>query len=364
MPGWKPRCVGAFAVVLSVAAFARVGVSSQRGGRQPSVRGDADWFCIDGVGRGRAGRDNQSPLNETAALRVTIDDPDRLLPATALEKVAGHFMSALTVWRRACQACDGGSLIHISVNGQSFLNGAAATAIRSATPTTQWVRGRPVPGTSVAGREAIYLDFVETQMRSTLNPRGIPPAPMVPVAKHDALFTHLCSLPATNLPGFVTRLQRDLFCATGGDDRGVDSGRPLRIVVRNQHTSCGFSRNIIACETDPFLLEFNARDYAFTDGAFTDGTRGDRLFGNGTTAVPLDHVLVHELGHWVGLPHVASTGSIMADALQDSKCVDAATVEALRDVTGKPWTPTEKASLKYARDGTGRHQLPWVDRWW
>jgi hypothetical protein len=41
------------------------------------------------------------------------------------------------------------------------------------------------------------------------------------------------------------------------------------------------------------------------------------------------HVLLHEVGHWIGLKHIDSWGNIMSTSLSDSRCIDGTDANAL-----------------------------------
>ena len=72
------------------------------------------------------------------------------------------------------------------------------------------------------------------------------------------------------------------------------------------------------------------------------------LFGKGTDRVDLALVLIHELGHWIGLRHLPET-SVMSEVIQDAKCVDQNTVERLSQVIVGPWRPDGHHALLYRR---------------
>jgi hypothetical protein len=71
----------------------------------------------------------------------------------------------------------------------------------------------------------------------------------------------------------------------------------LRLIVGGRPTKCEGGAEVIACATVGNAIELNAADYTFVEGNLA-------LFGTGEHRVRLLTVLVHELGHWFGLPHV------------------------------------------------------------
>ena len=70
------------------------------------------------------------------------------------------------------------------------------------------------------------------------------------------------------------------------------------------------------CEPDRELLELNGKDYSFSieDDEIVIGTGADR--------VNLFPVVLHEVGHWLGLGHVVTPESIMSEFLQESRCIN------------------------------------------
>ena len=97
----------------------------------------------------------------------------------------------------------------------------------------------------------------------------------------------------------------------------------MRVRFRDGATACGDSANIIACRADAELTEYNTRDYTFI------GDRGEPVAGHGKVEIDFLHALTHEMGHWIGLPHLDAGHSIMASSMQRSRCIDPSTVAAL-----------------------------------
>jgi len=78
---------------------------------------------------------------------------------------------------------------------------------------------------------------------------------------------------------------------------------------------------------DNELTQYNIRDYRFTSSS------GARAIGEGPIEVDLLQVILHEMGHWIGLEHIDSGESIMATSLEQARCIDFDTVKSLLEHT-------------------------------
>ena len=98
----------------------------------------------------------------------------------------------------------------------------------------------------------------------------------------------------------------------------------IRVRFRDGPTACGDDPNVIACRSDLELTEYNARDYRFV----VPGTRPVTI-GSGSLEVDLQHVVAHEMGHWIGLSHIERGQSLMSSSMENSRCIDTQTVDRL-----------------------------------
>jgi hypothetical protein len=97
----------------------------------------------------------------------------------------------------------------------------------------------------------------------------------------------------------------------------------IRLRFRDGETFCGNDANVIACRTDSELTEFNLRDYRFAlSGRAT-------TIGEGPIPVNFPLVLLHEMGHWIGLPHINQRDSIVSESLASARCINQRTIEAV-----------------------------------
>jgi hypothetical protein len=87
-------------------------------------------------------------------------------------------------------------------------------------------------------------------------------------------------------------------------------------------TYCGSDPEIIACRADSTLTEFNTRDYRFRLG-------NAGALGLGAVEIDFLPVLLHEMGHWIGLGHIDHGKSIMASSAERARCIDEPTIEKL-----------------------------------
>jgi hypothetical protein len=116
--------------------------------------------------------------------------------------------------------------------------------------------------------------------------------------------------------------------------------------------SCGTSSDLVACENLGANVELNTRDYTFTGIASTEG-----VVGTDRSHVDLMQVLIHEVGHWIGLGHTLSPAAvdIMEESYEDGRCIENASVELLRNLVVDRPTPSghTSLSLKYASESAG-----------
>jgi Matrixin len=153
------------------------------------------------------------------------------------------------------------------------------------------------------------------------------------LTKDDPLIQKLCSLPQAGPPDYMLRLAGAFGCTNAKANSEVLS---LRLNVTYDEPSCVGGENVVACEADRELLEFNGRDYQFGFPGYAT------TIGNGKRRANLLHVMLHEVGHWLYLGHVQSKSAMMSAYLDLSQCIedsDIAELDKAMDGRSKGYMP-------------------------
>jgi hypothetical protein len=219
-------------------------------------------------------------------------------------------LNAVSIWVRACLVCRVDNLSVVTINGDSYVHPAlymmVRTAERSANPINL-----PLPRVQ---------DTVASTLASSRIGIATPFEPYYKVSLEKD-FAHICALKIDNSLPVMRDIQENICKAP---KQGAAAGFLVQFV--DGKTACGDNDNIIACRADHELTEYNVRDFRFSlpyDIA--------PPIGRGPIQVDLMHSLLHEMGHWIGLPHVSSDDSIMAESLEKSRCIDRQTILSLVD---------------------------------
>lgn len=245
-------------------------------------------------------------------LSVDVDDPAKQLTPAAQQKLAQTLLSAIELWRVTCRGCNADNLAVTEIDKQLYLMGPIVEAFRGESPD----KYGPFNGTPYEGL-FFYLNY-KTGGRGVLQPH------FVAVSLSDAPVKALCSANPASLPRELQRVQIALACASASNAQSTPlRSASLLLTVLPGFTECGADTNVIACEKDRSIVALNSRDYTFVDA------QTNPVFGSGQPKVSLMHVLLHEVGHWIGINHIQSWGNIMSESLSESRCIDDVDANAL-----------------------------------
>ncbi len=310
-----------------------------------------DLLCIFESAR-RGGATNTSspvrlPFVTNELVSMAIDSDPGMMTRESLEALANSVGVAFAVWRRACQQCAIGNASMLLINDSLFVDSQLHQALSRYDLTTiipersspslkpPWARAEP-PIKAGSKPPLDYLPLVNALDLRGRGWRGATQAHYELVAPDDEGRRNLCAVSPQGLPPLLQDVRAAFACE--GNPRTTK--RNLKIKVLDRNTSCGLSPNIVGCCEANYLLELNAKDYAYTN------TTGQVVMGHGNDLVSLTSVLVHEMGHWIGVGHIAEPGNIMADSALYARCINNTVVDAVSAaLSGESAAPTQSPFL-------------------
>lgn len=260
--------------------------------------GASAYVCHGKSGRRTLPQTGVGAFAQSAMLRVEVLADSATVPVAMQEKVVAHVLRALETWRNGCRQCRVENLLFVQVNGQLY-----------------WL---PQAATMQEGDEKRKSDFFE--IRSQRMPQGI----YEKASGNERGIQSICLVPEKTASQGILAAQRMLGC---GAFAGVPSkpAPKMRLTLKPKRTACGDDANIVACEADYELIELNLLDYSFR---LLDANSPQ--IGRGGRTVDLFHVVLHEVGHWLGIGHIDDGGdSVMASTMDTSRCIDMVTADAI-----------------------------------
>jgi hypothetical protein len=270
---------------------------------------DSEYLCLQQGGKRIAGSPSIAPnsFSGSTRLAVAVEDESHALSPAAMSELESDVLSAIETWRLVCRNCNADNLSVAQVDGHRYLLAAIVAAFRSPDPATY-----NMPPLQQPKYSGLFLDL---NWRS--GGRGVVQQHFMRVEDTDPAIVRLCAEKPADLPIQIKRIQAAVGCLHHDhpDPSEVESAH-LRVRAVPGFTDCGEDKNIIACENGSVAVALNVRDYAFVD------ENANVLFGAGMSKVALMHVVLHEVGHWIGLGHINSWGNIMSPSMSDSRCID------------------------------------------
>jgi hypothetical protein len=231
------------------------------------------------------------------ALTIRTNLQSEGVTGNAYRSIIDALLTSIDSWRLICTSCSPYQFSVIAIDGQVY-----------------------VP--------AGMLQGVPENYRATFI-FGYPWIWRISQQKNSGLFSSALSFTAVS----NSARQRQRFCLQNDEDEYRFSAKesPLcrpsppsseqEMVVnlkwRPQGLSCDNRPNVVACWNGTDQIELNLKEYSFYVG-----DTGNVLFGKAGKGADLIRVFTHEVGHWLGLDHLAGDGNIMSDKLASARCID------------------------------------------
>lgn len=262
-----------------------------------------------------------TPFTGFMAIRVKIDADNTPLPPDVRTMVVNETLRSLAIWRIVCPNCSPWSLSVAHVDKDVYMVEDCYREIRDI-PHRKNRSGIPQPGVQYPANT--WRDFsASCARRYGSSPRGGEPSEWryIPVPANDPVRAMACKDPGLREVASVLGCFGDIASSARLPTADVSIG------FSTSDIGCkGDRENIIACAKYHKRVDLNTRDFVF------DGPSGsDARFGGGKRPVEFRRVMLHEVGHWLGLDHMEGSQNIMSEIASNAICVSNQNVAMLTE---------------------------------
>lgn len=247
------------------------------------------------------------------------------------------FARAIAVWRGGCERCGGNMLAVIKIGNNVWLDVRAADRLRA-----------------LAARRLTTNDLDLTKplaseiQRTFAGQQGAARVSYDQADSDPALSAIVCATPSAPAPWFGPL--KSALCSAS-----VIGFGPLRptLALRNAQMSCGAPEDFLACGVPGGNVEITLTGSRYSI-PLPDGTRA-AIGASGGQAMNLSTVLVHEVGHWFGVPHSEVAGGnavldIMSQTYDPRRaCLSSASNIMLNNAADKRWSYTARSMMGLRR---------------
>lgn len=248
---------------------------------------------------------NLAPFVQQTALQVSIEDRTGVTcDNTCRANLASSFTRAIATWRSGCGRCDNNTLVALGFGDIVWIDTRLANRLRLL---------------AVAPETPLDLSETVNDGASSL-PVPSPAGTSTPVASfrqinHEIYFTNtICGLQRTRAP-WVPGTQA-LLC---GGPHSTDMKVYPTIVLLADATHCGSSDDFLACGIPGAGIELTLKNTRWAG----IGASGPYEFGPATArAFDVETVVLHEVGHWFGVPHAEIASQPVKDVMTQTYSVD------------------------------------------
>lgn len=288
-------------------------------------------------------RSNLTPFASQPAVEIRVtEETAGTCNRSCLTGLSIAFARAIAVWRGGCERCGGNMLAVIKIGRNVWLDIRAADRLRAL------AAGR-ISNTDLDLSRPLASEI----QRTFAGQRGAATVSYDQVDNDSALTTQVCSSDSLPTPWFAP-LQAAL-CRPGNASFG-----PLRptLALKNNGTSCGAAEDFIACGLPGGGIELTLAGSRYAI-PLPDGSRTALGASNGEE-IRLSSVLVHEVGHWFGVPHSEAAGpaaylDVMSQTYDSHRtCLSGASKIMLNNAADKRWTYAARNVMGLRRGSAAR----------
>lgn len=257
-------------------------------------------------------------------LSVRIEAPQRDCDGSCLARIGLALAESVNLWRHLCLRCKPGFLAFVLVGDFIYVDEKVFPALfsRDGTMFERILRAERI----MLGLEAVASsdgNAIGSYMR---------------ISRATAAASGICATDLSALSSMWPGRLQPALCAR---DPAVETGKYARLTVSFGNNPCG--KKYLACGDPAKRIDFD-----ISDTLYAVGTRASpvNVLGNPKAgpAVALDAVMLHEMGHFLGLGHLQMKNqpakffpAVMLDAYRDDFCISIAETMMLNSMTEAGW---------------------------
>ncbi|WP_397448671.1 hypothetical protein [Pseudomonas sp. NA-150] len=262
-----------------------------------------------------------------AALDITVNDETNTCADNCREGLGLAFAKAVAIWRSGCLRCTESALAVIRLGSNVWLDMRAVDRLRTLELKPEATRELDLAKPAI-GEVGRYF----TAPGLLVDKRSI--VGYEQIDQDKALIDTLCAIPRAESPDWAVSAQG--FLCAGATAPTMDL-RPV-LTVKGGWTDCGVGA--IACGLPGGEVQITVFKYVFSIPTPTGTINlGDKSV---ETVSPIDRVVLHEVGHWFGIPHPNQIGLPTEDIMlsvfnPQHVCVTAESLTLLNNATDDRW---------------------------
>jgi len=228
---------------------------------------------------------NDAPFTTQPFLDIrVVNDTDQQCGSDCLLGLGAAFAEAIAVWREGCGRCDANALSVLRLTPTVWVDARIASRLRN----------------RVTGEQA--TTNLNLGARTVDELQSAPRVEYEQLSGNDELLNTLCSIDSQAAP-WVSAAQ-NFVC---------DASKPLPqaemhpvLTLKSGDTQCGLSKDFIACGLPNQGIELTLNDVRYT----IPTAQGQLALSSSASGlvIPIRHVILHEVGHWFGVPHAEVEG--------------------------------------------------------
>jgi hypothetical protein len=237
----------------------------------------------------------------SSAAIVSIGAPPGECGERCMDEVALLIARAISGWAGVCRSCRPESLLALQIGRRLFVDPRVLAAINS-------------------GRFdlAVAAEAANPLAQNTIASGG--GRPFVSLQPNDADHRALCGVVRGEAPAWLAEI-RSIACSNSSSN-GMRTPARMQFRFVSDSTSCGSAKDFLACGTPDRGIEVTLSDarYAWRN----DHSAESVTVGSGASNFDLLYILVHEVGHWMGLADKAEQTSTSTSRMRMMSAIYAA----------------------------------------